>query len=104
MFQRLLPTSTILLKKRPTVMLLKMRCESGRASTSKVLLGGSGSTAAKRMVQKKPSRAVTCRSADGTTFAGGMCLSLAACRIYFALRKMCAIVRCAGQQSGWRIH
>lgn len=40
-------------------MLLKMLCESGRASRSKVCFGVSGSTAASLMVQKKPSLAVT---------------------------------------------
>jgi hypothetical protein len=42
-----------------TVMLRKMLCESGRASSSKVSAGVSGSTAASRMVQKKPSFEVT---------------------------------------------
>ena len=44
-----------------TVMLRKMLCESGRASSSKVSAGVSGSTAASRMVQKNPSFEVTCR-------------------------------------------
>lgn len=43
-----------------TVMLEKMWCESGRANSSKVCFGVSGSTAARRMVQKNPSLAVTC--------------------------------------------
>ena len=42
-----------------TVMLRKMLCESGRASSSKVSAGVSGSTAARRIVQKNPSFEVT---------------------------------------------
>ncbi len=49
-----------LLDEALTVMLEKMWCESGRANSSKVCFGVNGSTAARRMVQKKPSLAVTC--------------------------------------------